>query len=63
MKITLNTDKEHVKKIRDKLKENTGYCPCSLVKNEDTKCICKEFAEQEETGYCHCKLYYKTIEE
>jgi len=63
MKITLNTDKEHVDKIRAKLKENDGYCPCVLIKNENTKCMCKEFIEQRESGYCHCKLYYKTIEE
>jgi ferredoxin-thioredoxin reductase catalytic subunit len=59
MKITTNPDKELVKTIREKLKANDGYCPCRLVKNEDTKCICKEFLEQEE-GECHCGLYIKT---
>ena len=42
-----------------KLEENSGYCPCKIVRNEDTKCMCKEFKEQEE-GMCHCGLYYKT---
>ena len=59
MKITTNPDKELVKTIREKLKANDGYCPCRLVKNEDTKCICKEFLAQEE-GECHCGLYIKT---
>lgn len=59
MKITINPDKELVKTIREKLKANDGYCPCRLVKNEDTKCICKEFLEQVE-GECHCGLYIKT---
>lgn len=61
MKIELSNNKEHVVKIREKLKENSGYCPCRLEKTDDTKCICKEFLEQKESGYCHCGLYYKTI--
>lgn len=58
MKITTNPDKDLVKTIREKLKANDGYCPCRLIKNEDTKCICKQFLEQEE-GECHCGLYIK----
>lgn len=58
MKIRLNADKEYVKNMREKLKENGGYCPCKLEKNEDTKCICKEFLEQG-LGPCHCGLYIK----
>lgn len=59
MAIKLNPDKEFVKDFRKKLKENDGYCPCRISKTPDTKCICKEFREQEE-GECHCGLYYKT---
>lgn len=58
--IKLNEDKELVADIRKRLIKNDGYCPCRLVKNEDTKCICKEFREQE-SGECHCGLYIKTI--
>lgn len=58
MKITTNKDKNIVEDIRKRLKENGGYCPCRLLKNEDTKCMCKEFLEQEE-GECHCGLYVK----
>ena len=58
MKIKVSDDKEHVKLIRQKLKENGGYCPCKIEKNNDTRCICKEFAEQE-SGMCHCGLYIK----
>ena len=64
MKIRLNPDQKYVKEIRRQLKENSGYCPCSLLKSEDTKCMCKEFREQIEDpdfeGYCHCLLYYKS---
>lgn len=59
MKIIQNPDKEFVAEIRQKLKENNGYCPCSLIKSEDTKCMCKEFRETYE-GMCHCGLYIKT---
>ena len=44
--------------VENALKNNDGYCPCKLQKNEDTKCICKEFREQE-SGVCHCGLYKK----
>ena len=40
---------------------NGGYCPCAIEKNEDTKCICKEFREQE-SGLCHCGRYMKVEE-
>lgn len=60
IKVITNPDKDFVKEFREKLKENGGFCPCSLVKNEDTKCMCKEFREQITngiTGECHCGLY------
>lgn len=59
MKIKVSDDKKLVEEIRAKLKENQGYCPCKLVKTPDTKCICKEFLNQEYIGPCHCGLYYK----
>ena len=62
MKIKVNSDKELVDIIRQKLKENDGYCPCRLHKTEETKCICKEFLEQSE-GECHCGLYIKIKDE
>ena len=58
LKITYNQDKQIVDKILNALDKNNGYCPCKLEKNNDTKCMCKEFREQKE-GYCHCGLYIK----
>lgn len=58
MRIRVNPDKELVSEIRRRLKENDGYCPCRIVKNEDTKCMCREFIQQE-CGECHCGLYIK----
>lgn len=60
MTIKQNPDKEYAQKARAKLKDNGGYCPCRLDKNEDTKCMCKEFRDQiekGESGMCHCGLY------
>lgn len=56
--IKLSEDKELVKSIKEALKNNSGYCPCKTIKTPDTKCMCKEFREQE-SGECHCGLYIK----
>lgn len=58
MRIKVTSNKELEKEIRQRIKDNNGYCPCKILKNDDTKCICKEFLEQE-SGECHCGLYYK----
>ena len=58
--IKINPDKEFVKEFLAKLKENGNYCPCRIIKTEDTKCKCKEFRTQVENGiegYCHCGLW------
>ena len=62
MAVKLSEDKELVQEIREKLKVNEGYCPCRIEKTPDTKCMCKEFREQE-SGECHCGLFVKTKEE
>lgn len=66
----LNT--EQAKKIEQKLKENDGYCPCKLIKNDNTKCMCKEFRETirdmkydndpNATATCHCGLYVASVD-
>ena len=64
--VTTNSNKDFVREFRKKLKENEGYCPCSLIKNKDTKCMCKEFREQIANGIageCHCGLFIATTEE
>lgn len=58
MAIKQNPDKEYANDVRKKIKENGGFCPCKLERNPDTKCMCKEFREQDE-GMCHCGLYIK----
>ena len=63
MAITLNSDKEVVKTVKEGLKATGGYCPCRTKRTEEYKCMCKEFRDQiadpNFEGYCHCMLYYK----
>lgn len=53
------TDNKEVKEtVLAGLKRNKEkYGPCSLVRDEDTVCMCKEFREMEEGT---CQLYVKT---
>lgn len=46
------------KEIIKAMKENDGYCPCMTKKNENTKCCCKAFRQQE-SGECHCGIFSK----
>lgn len=66
MQVVLNKDPEHVKAVRYALKGTGGYCPCAIVKSEESLCICKDFRDKiddhEFEGYCHCELYYKSKE-
>ncbi len=59
MGIKMSENKEFVAEMRKAIEENNGYCPCSLEKTEDTRCMCREFREQSEAGECHCGLYVK----
>lgn len=66
MKIIKNPDSEYAAEMKKKLKENNGYCPCSLYKNNDTKCKCKDFRDQiarNEPGACHCGLWIAVKED
>jgi len=66
MTIKLNSDKELVDKINKELDKNyilygKRYCPCAIIKDDDSVCICKEFRERESNGPCNCGKYIKTL--
>jgi hypothetical protein len=61
LKIFKNPDEQEYAEITQAVKDNRGYCPCSLIRNKNTKCICKEFKEQQNEGYCHCGRFYKKL--
>ena len=50
---------EQIKDFKDKVRKNGNYCPCALIKEKDTRCMCKAFRNQQYEGLCHCGLYYK----
>lgn len=54
-----NPHKEEYDEITEAVKLNEDYCPCLSYKNDDTKCMCKEFRDSRETDYCHCGRFYK----
>lgn len=39
--------------------EANGYCPCAVEHTKETKCMCKDFKEQDTPGPCHCGRYEK----
>lgn len=60
VKVQVNPDKKIAEEIKKRLKENDGYCPCKLVRTDDTRCMCKEFRDMIEVGEpaeCHCGLF------
>ena len=59
MRIVEHKNKERVKRIREEIKKNNGYCLCTNEKNESTKCMCEQFTESTTLGFCHCGLYEK----
>lgn len=61
LKIRKNPDTKIYETVTQKVKDNDGYCPCMIEKSNDTKCICKDFKEQDSEGECHCGRYFKTI--
>lgn len=59
-KVITNSDKDFVREVRKKIKENNGHCACAIVFNESNKCICEEFKKQineGRLGECHCGLF------
>ena len=59
LKIIPNPDLDIFTEVTEKVIENGGYCPCELLKNDDTKCMCKTFREQNTEGECHCGRFVK----
>ena len=53
--------KEVERSIKILVDNNGGYCPCAVLKTPDTKCMCKEFREQQKPGLCHCGRFEKVM--
>ena len=57
--IIKNPNEEEYKSITEAVVINGHYCPCSLEKTNDSKCMCKEFRDSKNTDFCHCGRFYK----
>lgn len=60
IRVTINPNKDLVKDIRNKIKENDGHCACAIFFDDSNRCMCEEFRKQIEDGKdgeCHCGLY------
>lgn len=62
LKIYLNPNEDEAARIRKRIEENDGYCPCRLLRTPDNRCMCKHFRERNEEGFCLCGLFYKQYE-
>lgn len=54
-----NPNEEEYNEITEAVTVNDNYCPCLSYKNEDTKCMCKNFRDSKDTDFCHCGRFYK----
>jgi hypothetical protein len=59
MRILPVEGQQRYEEITAKIKENDGFCICSLVKTDDTICVCKAFRESTDEGECHCGRFRK----
>ena len=67
IRINQTKDKELLNEILKQLHENDNYCPCALIKDSTTKCMCQDFREiinKNEPGEyeCRCGRYIATIQ-
>lgn len=59
IKLEYVDDVNKVSEVLDKVDKNDGYCPCMIVKNENTICPCKGMRTR---GKCICGLYKEVSE-
>ena len=59
-KFRFNTENANLSRIIDSLQKNSYYCPCSIIKDDDHKCPCKDWLSSDDSERtCHCKMYTK----
>lgn len=68
VKIKQTEDKELLDEILRQLKDNDHFCPCSLTRTQNDKCMCEQFRNVINSGEigtheCACGRYIATITE
>lgn len=59
LRIIKNPDTEKYLAVTEAVKQANGFCPCELIRNADTHCLCRSFREQTTEGFCHCQRFKK----
>ena len=59
MTLIINPNLEERKRIGKKILEASGFCPCMIVQNQNTKCPCLDKREKQ---ICICNLYVEESE-
>lgn len=65
LKVSRNPDPKKYDEVTEAVKQNDGYCPCLIARNEDTKCMCKEFRDavsEGKVGPCRCGRFVASEE-
>jgi hypothetical protein len=68
VKVRQTEDKELLDEILRQLKDNDHFCPCSLTRTQNDKCMCEQFRTVINSGEigtheCVCGRYIVTITE
>lgn len=58
MKIIQNPDADFAHDWKKRIKKNNGFCPSSMTRTENDKCMCLAFRKMTQ-GMCPCGLYIK----
>ena len=54
MQININPDKDFVAHMRKALKDNNGFCPCAIVRSEDSVCVKSSVRWRKEPAIADC---------
>lgn len=62
--IKLSDDKELIEEVDKQLDRNyllygKRYCPCAIIQDDDSVCMCKDFRDRTEPGSCNCGKYVR----
>lgn len=56
MRVKVVVGKEEFEEFKVRLRECDFYCPCSLIRDNTTKCLCENFRIH---NICECNIYQK----
>ena len=59
LKIIKNPGEDMYEAVTKEVQANDGYCCCRLVRDSHTRCMCKDFKDQQTEGLCYCERFMK----